>query len=178
MPTVGYLVGSLAADSINRQLAATLVELAPPSLRMVEIPLAGLPLYDRDVEDPVPAAVQSLKDAISGCDAVLLVTPEHNRSVPAVLKNALDWASRPWGDNTWHAQRVAMIGTGLNGAGTAVAQAHLRGVLGYLGTLVMGAPEVCVPWTDGVLERADTRNYLSAFLDALAEHAAGLSRAA
>ena len=178
MPTVGYLVGSLAADSINRRLAGTLAELAPRSLRLVEIPLAGLPLYDRDVEDPVPAAVRSLKDAISACDAVLFVTPEHNRSVPAVLKNALDWASRPWGDNTWQGRRVAIIGSGLNGAGTAVAQAHLRAVLGYLGTLVMGAPEVCVPWREGVLELAETRTHLRGFLDALAAHAGATARAA
>src|SRR5688572_21876164 len=95
--TVGYFVGSLAKNSINRKLASALVRLAPAGLAMREIPIRDLPLYSYDYDKAYPPAGQALKDALAQVDAVLFVTPEYNRSIPGALKNAIDWASRPWG---------------------------------------------------------------------------------
>jgi chromate reductase len=171
MPTqIGCITGSLARDSINRRLAGRLAELAPPGLEITEIDIRELPLYSYDLDADIPPAARRFKAAITASDGLLLVTPEYNRSIPGALKNALDWGSRPWGDNSWHGKRAAIVGTGLNGAGTAVAQAHLRAILGYLGVAVMGAPETCVPWRDGVLGEPVTRDYLTAFLAAVASH--------
>jgi chromate reductase len=93
---VGYIVGSLSKDSINRLLARALIRRAPESLLFVEIPIGDLPLYNRDYDDDYPPAGRALKEAIESVDAVLFVTPEYNRGVPGALKNAIDWASRPW----------------------------------------------------------------------------------
>ena len=95
--TVGYFVGSLASNSINRMLSRALIRLAPPDLQFVEIPIKDLPLYNRDFDADYPPEGRALKDAIASVDAVLFVTPEYNRGIPGSLKNAIDWASRPWG---------------------------------------------------------------------------------
>jgi len=167
---VGCITGSLARDSINRRLARQLAEMAPGGLVISEISIAGLPLYNYDLDAGIPDAVDAFKAAVEASDALLFVTPEYNRSIPGVLKNALDWGSRPWGSNSWHGKRAAVVGTGLNSAGTAVAQSHLRGILGYLGVTVMGAPETCLPWHDDVLSQHVTHRYLTRFLDAFAAH--------
>jgi chromate reductase len=99
--TVGYFVGSLASKSINRKLAQALVKLAPPDLTMREIPIRDLPLYSYDFDADFPPTARALKEAIASVDAVLFVTPEYNRSIPGALKNAIDWASRPWGQNSF-----------------------------------------------------------------------------
>ena len=98
--TVGYFVGSLSAQSINRTLSKALIRLAPESLSFVEIPIGDLPLYNRDFDADYPPPGRALKDAIGAVDAVLFVTPEYNRDIPGALKNAIDWASRPWGTNS------------------------------------------------------------------------------
>lgn len=165
---VGCVVGSLAAQSINRQLTRRLTELAPPSLLLREIPIVDLPLYSYDLDGDIPPSARAFKQAIAASDALLFVTPEYNRSLPGALKNAIDWGSRPWGDNSWAGQVAGVIGTGLNSAGTAVAQAQLRSVLGYLGVTVVAAPETCLPWRDGLLDEADTRDQLTRFLAAFA----------
>jgi NAD(P)H-dependent FMN reductase len=99
--TVGYFVGSLASNSINRMLSRALIRLAPPDLQFVEIPIKDLPLYNRDFDADYPPEGRALKDAIASVDAVLFVTPEYNRGIPGSLKNAIDWASRPWGTNSF-----------------------------------------------------------------------------
>ena len=167
---IGCIIGSLARDSINRRLAGRLTELAPPGLAITEISIRDLPLYCYDLDTDMPPPARRFKSEVSASDGLLVVTPEYNRSVPGPLKNALDWGSRPWGDNSWHGKKAAIIGTGRSGAGTAVAQAHLRGILGYLGMTVMGGPETCVPWREGVLSDATTVDCLTAFLDALTSH--------
>ena len=96
---VGYLVGSLSTSSINRVLAKALVSLAPAKLAMIEIPIGDLPLYNRDYDNDYPPVARNFKDAITAVDAVLFITPEYNRSIPGALKNAIDWASRPYGKN-------------------------------------------------------------------------------
>ena len=106
---VGYLVGSLAKDSINRKLATALTRLAPEHLTFTEIPIKDLPLYSYDYDADYPPVARALKDAIASADAVLFVTPEYNRSIPGGLKNAIDWASRPWGSSTCAACSASAI---------------------------------------------------------------------
>ncbi len=108
---VGYFVGSLAKGSINRKLAKALVRLAPAELDMMEIPIKDLPLYSYDYDADFPPAARAFKDAIAAVDAVLFVTPEYNRSIPGGLKNAIDWASRPYGKNSFTRKPSAVIGT-------------------------------------------------------------------
>ena len=131
MYTVGYLVGSLASDSINRTLSRALVRLAPPELTFVEISIGGLPLYSRDYDADYPPAGRALKDAIEAADAVLFVTPEYNRAVPGALKNAIDWAGRPRGTNSFSRKPSAVIGASTGKLGTAVAQQNLRSILSF-----------------------------------------------
>jgi chromate reductase, NAD(P)H dehydrogenase (quinone) len=104
MPTykIGYFVGSLSSSSINRVLSRALIRLAPEDLEFTEIPIGNLPLYNPDLDADYPAEATALKEAIAAADAVLFVTPEYNRSIPGALKNAIDWASRPWGQNSFH----------------------------------------------------------------------------
>src|SRR4051812_29116902 len=119
---VGYFVGSLATKSINRQLANALVRLAPPELAMTEISFRDLPLYSYDYDADFPPAAQAFKSAIAAVDAVIFVTPEYNRSIPGALKNAIDWASRPYGKNSFTRKPSAVIGTSPGAIGTAIAQ--------------------------------------------------------
>jgi len=160
---VGYIVGSLSEQSINRRLARYLAERAPRGIELSEISIKDLPLYNYDLDQRLPAPIVAFKEAIESHHTVLFVTPEYNRSIPGVLKNAIDCGSRPWGQNSWSGRRAAVLGAGLNGAGTAVAQSHLRSVLGYLEMTVLGIPEVCVPWRDDLFESAATGEYLDDF---------------
>jgi chromate reductase len=103
---VGYFVGSLSSTSINRVLSRALVRLAPDDLALTEIPINNLPLYSPDFDSDYPPEARALKESIAGSDAVLFVTPEYNRSIPGALKNAIDWASRPWGQNSFDNRRL------------------------------------------------------------------------
>lgn len=135
---VGVLVGSLRRESINRRLARAAAALAPPQLSLTEIEIGALPMYDGDLEVDRPAAVDDFTEAVRGSDAIFVVMPEYNRSVPAVLKNAIDWGSKPLGRNVWLDKPVAMTGTSPGAIGTAVGQQHLRQILGVLGASVLG----------------------------------------
>ena len=134
---VGYFVGSLATKSINRLLAKALVRLAPPELQMTEISFKDLPLYSYDYDANYPAVATAFKNAIAAVDAVLFVTPEYNRSIPGGLKNAIDWASRPYGTNAFTRKPSAVIGTSPGKIGTAVAQQHLRSILAFCNSPLM-----------------------------------------
>ena len=123
--SVGYLVGSLAKGSINRKLAKALVRLAPPELELSEISFKELPLYSYDYDADFPPVAKTFKEAIAGVDAVLFVTPEYNRSIPGGLKNAIDWASRPFGQNSFTRKPSAVIGTSPGAIGTAIAVSRL-----------------------------------------------------
>jgi chromate reductase, NAD(P)H dehydrogenase (quinone) len=149
--TVGYFVGSLAKNSINRKLAAALVRLAPPGLQMREIPIRDLPLYSYDYDQAYPPAGQELKDAIAGVDAVLFVTPEYNRSIPGGLKNAIDWASRPHGMNSFSRKPSGIIGTSPGKIGTAVGQQHLRSIMAFCNSPLMNAIEAYIEFTPGLI---------------------------
>jgi len=150
--TIGYLVGSLASDSLNRRLAGALVRLAPPTLHLEEIPLAGLPLFSRDLEADLPVPVRELKRRIEGSDGILVVTPEYNRDIPGALKNAIDWASRPKGSNSFDRKPTAVIGASPGRLGTVVAQQNLRAVLSFLNAPQMNAPEAYVQYTEGLVD--------------------------
>lgn len=147
---VGYFVGSLSSKSINRTLSKALIRLAPDDLQFTEIPIGNLPLYSPDYDEDYPPAALALKQAISDSDAVLFVTPEYNRSIPGALKNAIDWASRPWGQNAFDHIPAAVIGASVGQIGTAVAQQSLRGVLSFCNARQMTAPEAYIQFSDGV----------------------------
>jgi chromate reductase len=139
--SVGYIIGSLATGSINRKLARALTRLAPPGLALTEITFKDLPLYSYDYDADFPPVARAFKKAIAEVDAVLFVTPEYNRSIPGGLKNAIDWASRPYGKNSFARKPSAVIGTSPGPIGTAVAQQHLRGLLSFCNSPQMNSPE-------------------------------------
>ncbi len=167
--TVGYLIGSLSAESINRKFAESLVKLAPASIDFVEIPIGGLPLFNRDFESDYPASARAFKDAIADTDALLYVTPEYNRTIPGALKNAIDWASRPFGQGVL-GRPSAIAGVSRGKVGTAVAQAHLRQVLGFFQSLLYSQPELYIQWTDDFVDATGefslhARQFLQRWMD-------------
>jgi chromate reductase len=149
--TVGYFVGSLARESINRKLALALTRLAPKDLQLTEIPFRDLPLYSYDYDANYPAVARALKDAIAAVDAVLFVTPEYNRSIPGSLKNAIDWASRPYGKNSFTRKPSGVIGTSPGKIGTAVGQQHLRSILAFCNSPLMNSIEAYIQFTPGLI---------------------------
>ena len=148
---VGYMIGSLAKGSINRKLALALTKLAPAELQLREISIGDLPLYSYDYDASFPPAGRALKDALAAVDAVLFVTPEYNRSIPGALKNAIDWASRPWGKNSFARKPSATIGTSPGKIGTAVAQQHLKSILSFCNSPQMNAIEAYISFTPGLI---------------------------
>ena len=148
---VGFLVGSLARGSINRKLANALVRLAPPELAMSEISFKDLPLYSYDYDADYPPVARAFKASIAAADAVLFVTPEYNRSIPGGLKNAIDWASRPYGTNSFTRKPSAIIGTSPGAIGTALAQQSLRSVLCFCNSPQMNAIEAYIQFTPGLI---------------------------
>jgi chromate reductase len=168
---VGYFVGSLAKGSLNRLLSRALTRLAPAELQLTEIPFKDLPLYSPDYEADYPAVAQALKDDIAAADAVLFITPEYNRSIPGGLKNAIDWASRPYGKNSFSRKPSAVIGASPGRLGTAIAQQHLRGLLGYCNSPQMNAPEAYIQFTpglitdDGRVTNASTEQFLQTYMN-------------
>ncbi|HET7723950.1 MAG TPA: NADPH-dependent FMN reductase [Propionibacteriaceae bacterium] len=176
--SVGYIVGSLSSTSINRVLSEALVRLAPPELELVEVPIRDLGLYSPDYDADYPPAARAFKQAIVEADGILFVTPEYNRSIPGCLKNALDWASRPRGENALNGKPTAMIGTTGGAIGTALAQRDLRGVLAYLNTRHLAQPEAYIRFRrdifpgDGSVADDSVRGFLTTFLEAFRDHVA------
>jgi chromate reductase len=173
---VGYIVGSLSSTSINRRLAKALIRLAPPDLAFTEIPIGDLPLYSPDYDADFPPTARALKEAISASEALLFVTPEYNRSIPGALKNALDWASRPWGQNSFDHIPTAVIGASPGQIGTALAQQSLRGVLSFCNARQMTAPEAYITYSsevfgpDGEVTSEATADFLRRFMEEFREH--------
>jgi len=168
---VGYFVGSLSSTSINRELSKALIRLAPAELEFTEIPIGDLPLYSQDYDSDFPPQAQALKEAIAASDAILFVTPEYNRSIPGALKNAIDWASRPWGHNSFDQIPAAVIGASIGQIGTAMAQQSLRGVLSFCNARQMTAPEAYIRYSpeifpgDGQVTDDATTAFLSSFME-------------
>jgi chromate reductase len=167
---VGYLVGSLARASINRKLSRALVAVAPSELEMIEIPFRELPLYSYDYDNDFPQVATEFKSAIAAADAVLFVTPEYNRSIPGGLKNAIDWASRPYGQNAFSRKPSAIIGTSTGKIGTAVAQQHLRSILAFCNSPLMNSIEAYIQFEkdlitdDGHVTNPSTEEFLRKFM--------------
>ncbi|NMF89474.1 NADPH-dependent FMN reductase [Aromatoleum petrolei] len=148
---IGYFVGSLSSTSINRLLAKALVRLAPPELELIEIPIRDLPLYSQDYDADYPPVARAFKQAIADVDGLLFVTPEFNRSIPGGLKNAIDWASRPWGQNSFARKPSGVIGASPGAIGTAVAQQSLRGVLCFCNSPLMNTIEAYIQFKPGLI---------------------------
>ena len=167
---VGYMVGSLAKGSINRKLARALVRLAPSELSLDEIRFDQLPLYSYDYDADFPPAACAFKDSIAAVDAVLFVTPEYNRSIPGGLKNAIDWASRPYKQNAFARKPVAIIGTSPGKIGTAVAQSHLRSIMAFCNAPLMNSIEAYIQFEkglisdDGEVANPSTAEFLRGFM--------------
>jgi chromate reductase len=173
---VGYFVGSLSSKSINRVLSRALIQLAPEDFEFTEIPIGNLPLYSPDYDSNYPPEATALKDAIARSDALLFITPEYNRSIPGALKNAIDWASRPWGQNSFDHVPAAVIGASIGQIGTALAQQSLRGVLSYCNARQMTAPEAYIQYSkdtfteDGKVTVESTASFLSNFMAEFRTH--------
>jgi chromate reductase len=169
---VGYLVGSLAKASINRKLAKALVRLAPAEFEMTEIPIRDLPLYSYDYDANYPEVARAFKKAIEDADAILFVTPEYNRGIPGGLKNAIDWASRPYGKNAFTHKPTAVIGTSPGKIGTAIAQRNLHSILDYCNSPQLMAPEPYIQFTKGLIDDegevsdASSKEFLGKFMSA------------
>ena len=149
---IGVVVGSIRKESINRKLAQALIRLAPDDLLFEIVSIDDLPVFNQDNDrDPIEQVVR-LRRQVTAVDGILFVTPEHNCSIPAALKNSLDWASRPYGQNTWAGKPAGIAGASVGAVGTAAAQQHLRSVLGYLDMPTLGQPEVFIHFTDGLID--------------------------
>jgi len=146
------LVGSLRRDSYNRKLAGAVAKLAPPEFSFTQAQIADLPLYNQDDDGAQAEPVRRLKGEIAAASGVLFVTPEYNRSIPGVLKNAIDHASRPYGRNSFAGKPAGVIGISVGAIGTAIAQQHLRNVLAYLDAPTLGQPEVFLQFKEGLLD--------------------------
>ncbi|MHA6203142.1 NADPH-dependent FMN reductase [Dyella soli] len=168
---VAVLVGSLRKGSFNRQLARAVEQLMPSDFSFDYVRIDNLPLYNQDFDGDYPAEGKRLKQEIESADALLFVTPEYNRSLPGVLKNAIDIASRPWGANSFAGKPGAVIGISVGATGTALAQQQLRNVLAYLDVPTLGQPEVFIQHKEGLFEADDkigsdgTRKFLQGFVD-------------
>jgi chromate reductase len=167
---VAVIVGSTRKDSLNRKLGEALARLGAGRFDAVFPRIDDLPLYSQDLEAPLPASVARFKAEVGSADALLFVTPEHNRSVPAALKNAIDWGARPYGTSVWPGKVAAVTGTSPGAIATAVAQQHLRAVLGNQGLLLMGGEAYITYKPDmidaqGNISDEPTRKFLQAFVD-------------
>ncbi|HEU4826251.1 MAG TPA: NADPH-dependent FMN reductase [Dongiaceae bacterium] len=183
LPKVAVVNGSLRKDSINKKLALALAKLAGGKLDMKLLDMSDLPLFNQDLEANYPAAAQRVKDEIAAADAVLFVTPEHNRSIPAALKNVIDWVGRPYGTSKWPGKIAGILGTSAGQVGTAIAQDHLRSILVAQGIAVMGRPEVYFLYKEGVFDAdhavtdPQAKKILEGFVDAFAKWIARLTQA-
>lgn len=168
---IAVFVGSLRKDSINRRLAHVLEKLAGDRARFEYIQIGDIPLYNQDHDGQFPAQGTRMKNQVRAADAVLFVTPEYNRSIPGVLKNAIDTASRPYGDNAFDGKPAAVTGASIGAIGSALAQQHLRNVLVFVNLAVLAQPEAFLHFKEGLIE-ADgtitneaTRTFLQGFVD-------------
>jgi len=150
---IAVIVGSLRQDSFNKKLASALPSLAPTEFSFKQIQISDLPLYNQDDDAHQSAAVLRLKSEIKAAQGLLFVTPEYNRSMPGVLKNALDHASRPYGESAWSGKPAGVIGVSVGAMGTAMAQQHLRNVLAYLDVPTLGQPEAFIHGKEGLFNQ-------------------------
>ncbi len=169
--SIAVVVGSLRKDSFNRRLARAVERLAPSELAFQHLEIGDLPLYNQDDDANPHPNVRRLKSQIAAAQGLLFVTPEYNRSVPGVVKNAIDHASRPYGQNAWAGKPAGIIGISVGAAGTAMAQQHLRNVLAYLDVPTLGQPEAFIQMkaglfdADGNIAVESTKEFLQGWMD-------------
>jgi chromate reductase len=167
---IAVIVGSLRKESFNRKLADAIVKLAPSDFSFKNLEIGDLPLYNQD-DDAQPAeAVKRLKGEIASAQGVLFVTPEYNRSMPGVLKNAIDHASRPYGQSAWAGKPAGILGVSIGAIGTALAQQHLRNTLAYLDMPTLGQPEAFIQAKDGLFDSdgsigSGSKGFLQGWMD-------------
>lgn len=147
---IAVVVGSLRRDSFNAKLAAGLAKLAPSDVSFTTVDIGALPLYNQDDDAHQAASVKTLKDQVKASHGVLFLTPEYNRSIPGVLKNALDHGSRPYGQSVWAGKPAGILGVSVGAIGTALAQQHLRNILAYLDMPTLGQPEAFIQAKEGL----------------------------
>lgn len=167
---IAVIVGSLRKDSVNRALANAITKLAPSEFVFEQLDIGSLPLYNQDDDSHPAESVTRLKAGIVAAQGILFVTPEYNRSIPGVLKNALDHASRPYGQSAWTGKPAGVLGVSPGTAGTAMAQQHLRNILAYLDMPTMGQPEAFIQAKQGLFDEhgeigSGSRSFLQAWMD-------------
>ena len=168
---IAVIVGSLRRDSINRKLANALIKLGPSEFSFKQLEIGDLPLYNQDNDENQAEPVKRLKSEIRAASGVIFVTPEYNRSIPGVLKNALDNASRPYGQSAWAGKPAGVLGASIGTIGSAVAQQHLRTILAYLDMPTLGQPEAFLQVREGFFDEvgnfasANTANFVQAWMD-------------
>ena len=168
---IAVVIGSLRKDSFNRKLALALAQLAPPEFTFEHVEIGDLPLYNQDDDANQAPSVKRLKTEISAAQGLLFITPEYNRSFPGVLKNAIDHASRPYGQSVWGGKPAGVIGVSVGAIGTALAQQHLRNVLAYLDVPTLGQPEAFIQNKDDLFDdkghvgNDSTKQFLQAWLE-------------
>lgn len=167
---IAVMIGSLRRDSFNRKLATALAKLAPPEFSFNQVGIGDLPLYNQDDDANQAESVERLKGEIASARGLLFVTAEYNRSIPGVLKNAIDHASRPYGESVWAGKPAGVLGASIGAIGTAVAQQHLRTVLAYLDVPTLGQPEAFIQAKEGLFDAsghisADSRKFLQEWMD-------------
>lgn len=178
---IAVIVGSLRKDSFNRKLASAMEKLAPPEFSFKQIQIGDLPLYDQDEDANQADAVKRLKAEITAAQGVLFVTPEYNRSISGVLKNAIDHASRPYGQSAWAGKPAGILGVSVGPHGTAMAQQHLRNILSYLDMPTLGQPEAYIHAREGLFDESGAigersqdllRKWMNSYVDWVKTHAA------
>jgi chromate reductase len=170
---IAVIVGSLRKDSFNRRLADAVVKLAPEEFSFIQVSIGDLPLYNQDDDENQAEPVKRLKSDIAGAQGLMFVTPEYNRSIPGVLKNAIDHASRPAGQNVWAGKPAGVLGASTGVIGTAMAQQHLRNILAFLGVPTLGQPEAFIHVKEGLFDGegnigTESRQFLQNWMDQFA----------
>ena len=170
--TVAVVVGSIRKESFNRQFAEALVKQFPADFKAQFIRIDDLPLYNQDDDGNPAPSVARLRQEIKAADAVLFVTAEYNRSIPGVLKNAIDHASRPWGKSVWAGKPAGVVGVSVGAIGTALAQQHLRNVISYLDMPQLGGHEMFIQWKEGLVENGAigpaSKDFVQKYVDTFA----------
>lgn len=161
---IGIVVGSLRKDSYNKQTANALIKLFPKEFNCQFLDISALPLYNQDDDNNTPAVVVDFKKKIKECQGIVFVTPEYNSSIPGVLKNALDQASRPYGTNAWDTIPAGIIGVSIGNISTAIAQQHLRNSLAFLNMPTLNQPECFLKWYEGMIENGQFSEKSASFM--------------
>ena len=167
---IAVIVGSLRKESFNQKLAKAIIKLAPPEFSFKQVTIADLPLYNQDDDANQAESVKRLKAELNASQGFLFVSPEYNRSMPGVIKNAIDHASRPYGESAWAKKPAGLLGASVGVIGTAVAQQHLRNVLAYLDVPTMGGPEAFIHVKEGLFDKdgnigPDSKKFLQGWMD-------------